>query len=462
MSFGGKKTQTTMQSSDVPAYITDNHQNNINTANSLAAQPYADYGGQRLANQNQTQADALSAVEQNIGVWRPYTTAAIGMTDAAANHDPAMVSAGQVSPQFIDPASVNRGGIRDVNDAPVNRGDIGNVGAHAINRGDIANVTAGLLTNTNLSAYINPHTDSVVNAAVADVERSGAAADQAMRARYAAAGAFGGSRGAVAQGENARNTQEVVAKTTADLRQRGYDGAVTAATADINRQFAAAQGNQGVDWNTAAANQAAAQTADRANQATDLSVQQGNQAASMQAQITNQGMDWNAANANANLLQGTRQFNANLGFQVDAGNADRSLRADMSNQTASSQSAALSLDAARVMAGLGASASQLGQADAQALYGAGAAQRADEQAGLDVAYQDWMAQQQYPLQMLQLQQSVLSGAPYSQTVTSAQPVYRNTGANALSGALGGAQLAKALGVGPEWGAGAGALAGLLG
>jgi len=69
----------------------------------------------------------------------------------------------------------------------------------------------------------------------ADIARSGAQ-ERAIRA-----GAFGGSRSAILEAESQRPFAEVMARTAAEQRERGYGQALRAAESDIARQQQMAQ-----------------------------------------------------------------------------------------------------------------------------------------------------------------------------------------------------------------------------
>ena len=84
-------------------------------------------------------------------------------------------------------------------------------------------------------------------------------------------------------------------------------------------------------------------------------------------------------------------------------------RADVNNQFVNSD---LQLDASGQLADLGQRGSQLGYQDAAAMLDIGQRQEGQEQQGLDTAYQDFLRQLNYPIEMLNLQTSVASGQPY--------------------------------------------------
>lgn len=84
---------------------------------------------------------------------------------------------------------------------------------------------------------------------------------------------------------------------------------------------------------------------------------------------------------------------------------------------------------------------QLGYADAAALLGIGGQQQNQGQASLDLAYQDFLREKGYPMEMVNFMTSTLQGSPYSSTTTTTQPggnaFAQNLGAfGALAGGLG--------------------------
>lgn len=73
-----------------------------------------------------------------------------------------------------------------------------------------------------VQAFMNPFEDEVVQQTLADIRREGDIREQGLQAQAAAAGAFGGSRQAVAEQELARNVLDQQAKAAGQLRQAGF------------------------------------------------------------------------------------------------------------------------------------------------------------------------------------------------------------------------------------------------
>ena len=215
--------------------------------------------------------------------------------------------------------------------------------------GQVGDVTAGQLASADISRYMSPYTQSVIEAGQADIERQRQLASNRMGAEAERAGAFGGSRQAVQEGVLAGEAARQAAQLSAQQRQAGFEQAQRAAQADIGY--------------------------------------------SMQAQTLNQ----RAAEAAAAREQAARAGNMAAANQFAAQQAQLEQQAGLANQQAILSAAGIRATGA---AGLGATAGQQLQSQLAGLgaqTAAGEAQRALAQAQLDVPYQDYLAAMQYPL-----------------------------------------------------------------
>lgn len=84
-----------------------------------------------------------------------------------------------------------------------------------------------------MQAYTNPYEETVVNQALADIERSRQIAQTQQATAAARAGAFGGSRQGVAEAETNRAALEQAARTAAQLRSAGFETAAGLGARDI-------------------------------------------------------------------------------------------------------------------------------------------------------------------------------------------------------------------------------------
>ena len=110
--------------------------------------------------------------------------------------------------------------------------------------GQSATVTPQTLSGTDMSAYMNPYDDAVVQANEADILRGAQMGMNNLQGQAQAAKAFGGSRHGVAMGEIGRDTVSQLAQASAGLRQAGFQNAQNAALADIQNNLQGQLANQ--------------------------------------------------------------------------------------------------------------------------------------------------------------------------------------------------------------------------
>lgn len=179
------------------------------------------------------------------------------------------------------------------------------------------------LATTDFSAYMNPYTQSVIEAGQSDIERQRQLASRQMGARAAAAGAFGGSRQAVQEGVLGGEALREAANLSAQQRQRGFETALQAGQFDIGqmqaaRTLASQQTMQASTLNQQAAEAAAAR--EQAARAGNMAA--ANQFAVQQAQLEQQARSANMAaqnaqaQAQAQMQQAANQTNFGGQFQV--------------------------------------------------------------------------------------------------------------------------------------------------
>jgi len=80
-----------------------------------------------------------------------------------------------------------------------------------------------------LAQYYNPYTSQVIDQTMGDIARAGEMQRLGLGAKAVGAGAFGGSRQAIAESELGRNVLEQQARAAGQLRQSGYQKALEAA-----------------------------------------------------------------------------------------------------------------------------------------------------------------------------------------------------------------------------------------
>ena len=95
---------------------------------------------------------------------------------------------------------------------------------------------AASLLGQDIGAYQSPYQQQVIDLAMGDIQRQADVARGGAQDRAIGAGAFGGSRSAILESESQRPFVEQMARTSAGLRQSGFEQAQRAAEADVARQ----------------------------------------------------------------------------------------------------------------------------------------------------------------------------------------------------------------------------------
>ncbi len=272
-------------------------------------------------------------------------------------------------------------------------------------------VSAGMLRDTDLSPYMNPFTQSVIDTSLADLSRARDVQRVADNQGATAAHAFGGSRQGVADSLTNDAYLRNVASTTANLRSSGFDRAVAAATADLDRLLGASQFNSGQSYD---------------------------------AQKTNVG----------NRLVAD-QFNTGTALDV--------ARTNVANDMAGAN---FRLNAAGAMAGLGDQELNAELKRAGALAAVGDAQQQNQQMRDDAAYEEFMRMLGYPAQQQAIRSAALGMIPIEQTKTGTTSKSGGGFGDVMGGlmgvaslaipgggSIGGGLLASALGMGAKKAAG---------
>ncbi len=217
------------------------------------------------------------------------------------------------------------------------------------------------------------------------------------------------------------------------IQQQAGQTRATAARAFGGSRQAVAEALANEDFTRQAANTAAQLRSQGFTTAAQLG--QTDAARLLQAQLANQGVDVSLAQANAQLLQNAR----------------------LANQAAFSQGAGIRQAAIGQLGGLGAQQQNLGMTGAQAVMNAQQQRQALAQARLDAA-------RNLELERLGIRQSALGLQPANLGGSQTSPIYRNTSASALGGALSGGMLGNLIGgpTGALYGALGGGTLGLLG
>jgi hypothetical protein len=297
-------------------------------------------------------------------------------------------------------------------------------------------------------AFMSQYEDAAVQQALADIGRQGALQQQEIAARAVGAGAFGGSRQAVAEAELGRNVLEQQGRTAAQMRAGGFESAAQRAQQAFEQQQAR---QQNVAQLTGQLGQigvgASAQAAEAAGRL-GLSAEELAQRGALQgAQLGMSAEQFAAANAQALAQTGLSieqlagqmagqagqlglgagqlgvqgaQAAGNLGLQ----SSQLGLQGIQAGLGAQQQAAGLGQGIAGLgqqMAGLGQAQQQMNLQDVNTMLTTGAQQQRQTQAQLDAQRANEMQAAMQPFQQLAFYSDILSGTPFGQTSTMTQP-----------------------------------------
>lgn len=105
-------------------------------------------------------------------------------------------------------------------------------------------VTPGFLSGTDLTPYLNPYTQDVIDKTMPLIDQQRQAANNQTADLASKTGAFGGSRQGVAEGVNNAQSGLYAGQLGAQLNQANFGQAQAAAQSDLQRSLTAQQSNQ--------------------------------------------------------------------------------------------------------------------------------------------------------------------------------------------------------------------------
>jgi len=193
---GGTQTQT--QQNMLPGWITDQSMQNYGDLTKASYEMPGPYTGQRVANLTPETLDLVRQLYGNVGSTNPYYQTALQGTNALMGY-----------------------------------------GARTI--------TPQTLAGTDLSPYMNPYTQDVINPSLTLMDQSLAQQQNQTAANARQVAAFGGSRQGVQEAVNNAQTNLLKGQLGANLWSQNFGQAQAAATGDITRNLTAQQSNQQYD-----------------------------------------------------------------------------------------------------------------------------------------------------------------------------------------------------------------------
>ena len=216
---------------------------------------------------------------------------------------------------FNDSLASSRG-ISDISINPITGASV-NAQANPLQtagRNRIQDIVAGQFAGTKLDPYMNPYTENVINTSLQDIERARQMQVLQNNSNATMAGAYGGDRAALVNAESNRASQDVAARTVADLRDRGFNAAADLYGQDADRSMQAQEANQTADIQTVRDAMALGQDSERMNQNTDLRAAQENEMNQLRA---SQNL-LNAFESGTDAYGGYMDDFAGLGDSLDA------------------------------------------------------------------------------------------------------------------------------------------------
>jgi len=335
-------------STAVPVWLENYVQGTLSKANKIAAQPYQDYNGQRIAAPTADMTAGWQMARDTANSYQPYFQSA----QASLANSGAGGAAGAASPFIQQAAGMSATGAAS--------GALG--AASGINAMGTANPylsASGQSSAGLVNGYLSPYQSAVVD----NIGRQGQQTLQSnlhtLGDDFIKAGSLGGTRHMDVAGRAAENTTRAVTDAQAQYMDRGYQTALGAAQNDLARY-----GQLG-------------QTA-------------GQLALGQQQNLTNIGQ------TQGQLTLGEQQNMGSLGQM--AGNFSS---IDSRNM----------MDQATQYGALGTAAQRAGLTGAAALEGIGNAQRGIDQSHLDLQYQDFVNQRDYAKNNVDWMRGLTTGMP---------------------------------------------------
>ena len=432
------KTTNTISQTVMPSWYTNYAQQVLSNQQALSSQPYQAYSGPRVAGFNTTQQQGFDATKtaanagqgalQQAQTQLGATTNRSGLSAAQPylNTASGMSALGAASPYFSAASGMSALGA-----AQPNLGTAADLASASVNplgmQMAMPYLTAASGSSVdNIDAYMNPYMQDVL-------DRIGDLGTRTLQEKILpgitdemiGAGQFGGTRQAEMMGRAVRDAMgEISAQQSAAL-QSGWNTAQQAAANDLSR-YASLAGTAG---NLGTAQQGALASA--AGTFSNLGSTLGQLTEADRSALAQMGLNL------GNLTEADRSALLNIGSQTGS----------LYNQDTSNQQ-----QSASTLAQIAAQQQQMALAGANAVTAVGNQQQANQQSNLDVAYQNYLAQQKYAQDQQNAMLATLQGVSGAVPTASASVSSSKTpSASILQQLVGG--LSTAAGVGSMLGLG---------
>ena len=424
---GGSPSSQTVTQTTIPEYLRPQVESMVGKAAGLMegqlSAGYQPYEGQRVAGFSPMQAQAFQQVagQQVAPQLTDASNLALGSGEAALGYGSqasgigqagmaaAQQAAGQASGQAQGYGALGAGyGASATGMAPQAQtyGSTGaNIGMQGVGIGGLGVAASGqgfgaqqayekMATSPEAQqAYMSPYMQNVVAQQQRDAIRQADIQRQGNQARAVGQGAYGGSRAAIVEAELQKNLAEQLGNIQATGSQQAFQQAQQA------QQFGAGLGIQGLQAGLQGLQTGLAGTA------------QGMQG----QQIGLQGIG-QAGQLYGLGIQGAQTGLQGVGQQIAAGQlAQQGVSNALQGQSLGIAGSQAATSAAGQLGQLGGQQFQQQMAITDALQKYGALQQAQQQQGLDVDYQNYLASQNFPYQQLGFFSDIVRGLPMSQS-----------------------------------------------
>lgn len=472
MAKGGGSNQPVKQEvtqSNLPEYARPYFEGLMQRAGTELTRGYTPYGQQRIAGFTDQQTQLQNEI---MGQKTPgeFGTASGIVSDAAQRS----IAAGQYNPGQFTSQQINMPNLKQYSmQAPAD------VQAQQVSARDMQAAQSGYNPNLNYfqmqgpdsftqsgmtQQYMSPYMQAALEPQRREALRAAQQGQLAQGLSSSRQGAYGGSRQLLASMERERN----LGQNLADIQARGMQTAFEQAQGQFNteqqaRQAAgrtnleAALGVQslgaGQNLQVALANLSNEQQARVNNQAQQFQAQGMNAENALRASLANQQAGLTTGQQNLSAALQTQQLGTQTGLQALQANQqadlDRQRMMEQSRQFGSSQGLAGLAQAGQMgqtLSNIGSARSQADQARFGLQTSTAAQRQALQQQYLDMAYQDFLRQRDFPMEQLQQYSSLLRGVPI--TPSSTTSTYGQTpglGQQLLGTGLGAASIYKTFG-----------------
>ena len=436
-----QEVTSTNTTTNLPSYVQPYFTNLLERTQDVAFQPYTPYGGERIADftpqQQQVQQNVMNYQQPGqIGAASQLAGAAgLGSLAMAGGYNPAQFNAGQVRAPRLQQYGMSAPGDVTAMQQSAPQMETAQTGYNP-NLQNYQMAGPEQFGQVQAQQYMSPYMQNVVDVQKREAVRDAQKAQLAQNLGAARQGTYGGARQLLAGTERER----ALGQQLGDIQAKGLQSAYENAQAQFERDRAAGMtaGQQNLQarlqtqqlgtqtgLQAALANLSSAQQANVQNQSAQLQQMGLNQQQALQAALANQQAGLTTGQQNLQAALQTQQLGTQTGLQAALANQqarlDAQKAAEASRQfgvTSGYQGLAQAMQGAQTLGQLGQTQQQMDLQRFQAQDLTAAQEQQMQQRYLDTAYQDFLRQQQYPMDQLSYYSSILHGIPVTPNTSS--------------------------------------------